>query len=209
MNYTMMRNKAQVPKPGAGAQNYRRSIRAAVRGFWTGAYDMNSFISEMSTVIRRNLTFAWYEGAKQCGINPSELTSEEISQLNIEINKDMGYLIGFADAIRRGQKSEGGKLTPLLRRAELWANRYDAVRSNAMSYACRDKKLKWVWNPLKEHCGDCMRLNGRVYRASIWRKYDIKPRMRSLACHGYNCGCMFVETDEPATPGRPPSIGGI
>lgn len=56
------------------------------------------------------------------------------------------------------------------------------------------------------NCGDCRRLDGRVYRASTWAKYDIYPRNWDLECRGVRCGCAFEETDEPCTPGFPPHL---
>lgn len=189
-------------------RDYSRGVRSQVYSLWRGYSDTSGFIHTMVYSIERNIMLAWAEGAKSCGISEDELTVEEISARRNLINSQYPYLVDFADAIVQGSRENKGKLAPLYRRAELWINRVDEARNMAKQMACRDQKLKWVMNPLKEHCADCLHLNGRIYRASTWKKYDIHPQMRSLACHGYQCGCSFIPTDEPATRGKPPAIGG-
>lgn len=189
------------------SDDFRAGIRSAVRAYWNGDFNIVDFISAMTTTIRRGYTRAWYDGAQNVGILPTELTAEELNLLEGEIINSSSYIYGFADDIERGSKANGGKLNPLLGRAEMWANRYDMIVSEAMQSASRNVKLKWVWNPNKEHCADCLRLNGRVYRASIWRKWNLSPRMHNLACGGWRCGCVFENTSDPVTPGHPPQIG--
>lgn len=167
---------------------------------------MLGFVDMMSSSIRRGLTQAWNDGMASCGIRPSDMTPDENARLEAEINNQLHYLIGFANDIETNSKASGGHLQPLFDRGELWASRYAMVQSIAMEIACKDKKLKWIMNPLKEHCEHCLRLNGRVYRASTWRRYNIYPKMARLKCRGFRCGCKFEPTSDPVTPGRPPQI---
>lgn len=190
----------------AGDSSFGLSIRAAVRGLWNGSLDDFAFIDSMYATIRRGYTVAFREGLKTCGVLPGDMTLEETSRLEQEINQETLFIPNFASDIARESKSNKGHLAPLLKRAEMWTNKYIAIRSLAMTFACGDRKLKWRVNITKEHCSSCLRLDGRVYRASIWRKYDLAPRMRKLECKGYRCGCEFIPTDEPVTPGRPPRI---
>ena len=207
-NRSIERTKTRIEKAaiGQGETNFRRALRSSVRGLWTGHLEFVGFIDGMIASIRRYITQAWREGAGSCGIKPSEMSFEEQARLQDFIAGQMNYLVGFANAIETNSKENGGKLGPLFKRAELWVNRYGEAYALAQSMACGDKKLKWVIDVSKESCSSCLLLNGRVYRASIWAKYDIRPRMSRLACGGYLCGCRFVEVDEPVTPGRPPNI---
>lgn len=191
-----------------GQQAYRRYIREAVYGLWAGAFNEDEFISLLYETVRAGFTAAWHAGAKEMGIQPDELTVDERQALRGEMTLDFAYIVGFAAAIEAGSKANQGKLAPLMRRAELWMQRYLAVRNHAKQMAARDRKLKWVMHPLKEHCPDCLRLNGRVYRASTWGRYGLEPQSHDLQCGGWRCGCEFVPTDERATGGRPPRIGG-
>lgn len=186
--------------------DFARGIRANVRALWIGEYNLYNFIDGMFAAIERYYRFAFYEGAEQMGISPGELTIAELHALRFEINSQVQYITPFGDEIERNSKANGGKLTPLMYRAEMWSNRYDAVKSLAISMTGRDQKLKWIWNPIKEHCNSCAKLNGRVYRASTWARYNIEPQSFRLECKGFRCGCVWEVTTDPCTPGRPPSI---
>ena len=201
-----MTNQSKARKYGQA--NYKRSIRSPVYGLWSGSIELSEFINSMLLSIRIGFTRAWYQGAAECGIKPSELTETELNKLADEIATEISYVSKMGKDILRNSKAEGGKWGTFKKRLSLWANKYDTIYNMAMSYACKDKKLVWVINPKKEHCSDCLRMSGRVYRASIWKKYNISPRMRSLACGGFLCGCSFEITNAPVTPGRPPAITG-
>lgn len=192
----------------AGSEDYRRSIRANVYALWRGDFSLFSFVDSMVTAVDRGLRAAWYEGASYCGIKPSEITPEEQSRLGQEINSEISHVYGFGRHIFDNNKISGGRLAPLYDRANMWINKYLYVVSLASSMACGDLKYKWVMDVTKEHCPSCLKLNGRIYRGSTWRRYDIYPRMRNgrLACGGFRCGCRFEQTSEPATPGRPPGL---
>jgi hypothetical protein len=184
-------------------EGYRLNIRNAVRGLWNGSWDYFTFLDQMSLAIERGFTQAWYEGAKTYGVNPSELTDEEHNRLMQEVNKEIGFIYGLGQAIISNLKAFGGKLEPLYSRSELWVSGYNRVRILGSSYAAKDQKLEWQYGDAK-HCGDCLNYNGRVYRASIWRKHNIQPHMYELECRGYNCQCKFVPTNKPANKGYPP-----
>lgn len=190
------------------AESYRRNIRAAVRGLWLGAMDFNQFYSAMEAVIRIGIPQAWHEGAAECGIKPSELKPEEKLEIEGAIFDEFNYIFGFAEAIESGSKENGGKLGPLMNRADLWVNRYNQIREKAKGLACADHKAKWVYGDTVQHCEDCSRVVGRVYRLSTWDKYGWIPGSRELACGGWRCKCQRMPTDEPCTPGRPPNLSG-
>lgn len=195
-----------VTKSGQG--DLRNSLRSAIYGLWLGEFSLWNFVDIVVMTIDRSYTRAWYESMAECGLTPSEMTDDERERLNTEVANDIQYAVTFGNDIMNNSKRAKGKLGPLMQRAEMWFSRYTYVRDLARTYACGDQKLRWVWNPRKEHCSDCARLNGRVYRASVWRKYDLSPRSRDLECRGFHCGCQFIQTNEPVTPGRPPDIYG-
>lgn len=193
-------------KTDYGLQDYSRSIRGAVHALWAGTIDYFSFVDTMVLAIHRGLTKAWYEGAKTYGIMPEDLTQAEKGALSLQINENIAAVMGFADEVASHTRDGGYLVGTLYKRAEMWAARYDQIRSMAMMYAGKDQKLKWTIGACREHCADCMTLQGRVYRASTWKKYDLYPKKRTLACRGFRCCCKFVPTKDPCTPGRPPSI---
>lgn len=186
--------------------DYRRAVRESVRGLYSRQTDVFGFVDGMVSAIQRRFTEAWNNGMSEVGIQPSEQTSAERAELDFIINREISYVLPFANDIEIGRDRDGKTLSQFLTRAEMWINAYDRVRSKAMQMARTNPKLRWVVNPAKESCSDCLRLNGRVYRAATWRRYNIAPKMRQLECRGFRCGCSFVATTDAATPGRPPNI---
>lgn len=184
---------------------YGKSIRANVRRLWLGQVDTFDFVDGMITSIQRGFRRAWVQGAKQCGVLEDELTEDEQAALEQEINSDITYLLGFALAIEEGSKANGGKLTPLINRARMWVERYTAIVELAKIMACEDQKLKWTLNPA-EHCKSCLKLEGKVKRASYWKNYDVRPKhWDKLDCKG-GCRCSLEPTDEPISKGPLPSL---
>jgi len=190
----------------AGEADFLLNIRAAIRGLWRGELVLFEFVDTMGLSIRRAYTNAWNAGAATCGILPEELTTNERIRLQDEINSEISHILPFGNDIVKNSKANNGKLGPLLKRADMWAGRFHAIQSIATVVVCPDGKSMWIYDPTKEHCTDCAKLHGRVYRNSVWDRYGIHPRSRLLACEGYKCGCKRIPTTEPVTPGRPPGI---
>lgn len=186
---------------------YRRSLRQLARGLWTGDLGQWDFIDGMDYVLTRNLTKAWHDGLKLYGIAPSEMTDTEKDRLQLEINTQIVYVGGLADAISANSKANGGQLAPLYERLEMWVNQYGRIVTLAGMMAAADAKGLWKYGDTINHCPSCSSYSGKVYRNSVWLKWleplDMMPRGKGLACGGWQCDCSIVKTSEPVTPGRP------
>lgn len=191
---------------------FRMDLRALARLLWTGMIEQGEYINRMYNSIDKYLSEAFYAGAKMVGILPHELTFEEHSVLLRMLTQQHQYIPNLSQTIwdnRRGV----GKLTPLLRRLDLWVNAYTRFKNEAAALAGKDLKLEWrLWGlrKTKKPCVDCLKLNGRVYRASVWKKWNVIPQSPALFCHGVNCGCAFfpAHAAQRTTPGRPPKLSG-
>jgi len=192
----------------AGSANYRNGIRGTIRALWGGVWSYDQFYDGLSTAIDMGITTAWYEGAAECGIMPADLTPEEKAAMRQAIFHETNYITRLAADVEAGSKANGGKLAPLMARAETWINRYNDIVNRAKLMACEDQKLAWRLGPTRDHCVDCSRLNGRVKRASQWERYDIRPQSPLLACGGWRCLCMLEVTDEPSSKGPLPRLVG-
>lgn len=193
---------------------YRRGIRAAVRALWSGAFGADEFeaklqfFDSMEATIRRVLRKSWNIGLKDVGIKPDEQTTEEQLQLSRIVQNETNFIFGFADAIWNGRKGVG-KLGPLFTRANGWIQRARDVRNQATMLAKTNPKLEWVFDPAKEHCTSCARLNGKVKRLSFWKTADVHPQQfpnPKLECTGFNCGCVRHPTDKPLSRGPLPRL---
>lgn len=191
------------------AGSYEREIREAARGLWSGMISYEQFFDSMLSTIRGGLTQAWSDGMKECNMTPADMTSDERTTLEYRIVEESSHLSGFASFIEAGSKANGGLLRDVFSRVELWVYRYQDLVNQAKLTVCKDPKLKWKWNPMKEHCSTCRRLNGRVYRASIWNKNGVQPQSppnSSLECGGWKCGCELEITSDRVTPGPFPAV---
>lgn len=193
---------------GSNEAQYRAAIRSAVRGLWTGEFDYDQFYDAMYTAIQFHIPQAWYAGAKECGILPEELSPEERQALQTAIAYELLWINGFAATIEENNRERGGLLRPLFARAEVWIGRWKGVQVKARTMACKDRKLRWTLGEA-EHCSSCLKLAGKVKRASYWNEHGILPRVHDawyLECGGWRCQCTLEITDEPASRGPLPNL---
>lgn len=191
--------------------HYRRALRAAVRGLWSGVLDYDQAFDSLISTIRRNLTRAAREGAAECGIRPEEFSAEERVALERYIFDQIGHVAGLLAWIEANSRArKDSKKAKLLQRQgeqtvygrlEMWVNFYRTVRANIAAMACGDRKKVFRLGATKEHCKSCAGLNGRVYRYSVWQANNAIPPSRGFECGGYNCRCYLEDTDAPLTKG--------
>ena len=190
-------------------RNYRSAIRSMVRGLWAGIFDLDQAFDVGETSIRFGLTQAWNAGLKSVGVLPSEQSPEQRIELQQIINRETSLLFPFLLDIDAGSKANGGKLKPQMKRGETWALRATDVESRARVTALSDPKLMFMLGATKEHCGSCLKLAGKVKRASTWLRLGIRPQAPPnplLDCGGWKCLCSFRPTTEPLSKGPLPRL---
>lgn len=189
-------------------ESYRNSLRSAVRGLWKGELDYDLFFDAMISAIRMFLPRAWYEGAESVGIKPAELSPEEKVEIQRAVTSEISHIDALAQAVEENREAKG-KLGSLFSRLKMWIGRFSDLRSRARLMAKTDPKLMWVMHPEKEHCASCLKLDGKVKRASYWKRAEVQPKNppnEKLECGGWRCGCELVPTSLPATPGPLPAL---
>ena len=196
-----------MPSAATLERDYGSAIRAAVRALWKGLIDADQFYDWMSSAIWRGLTGAWYAGAEECGIQPTDLSPAERSALQLAIAEETNHVGDFAASLVNFSQARGGKLSVHLHRAQMWTARWGDVQGRAKIMACGDKKHVWQLGPT-EHCVDCERLSGKVKRASYWETSGIRPQSHLLACGGWRCQCSWEETTARCSPGPLPRLVG-
>jgi len=188
---------------------FKIQVRGYVTILWRGAMTLGEFTSGLAATLQRGFYAAWLEGAARYGVTSDELSDRELIKLNAEISTATAAIESFGISIIDNRRASGGKLAPLLKRGEMWTRRYDEVRQTAEVYAGKDQKLMWTLGPTKEKCPSCLRLHGKVKRASYWAEKGILPRIPGapyLVCRGYRCGCSLLPTDAPLSKGRLPHL---
>lgn len=174
---------------------------------------------------------AWQDGIKEFGLTMRDMTANELMALQAAIAADTAAIPGFVSFLNQHRASseisaydERGRPIPAAEyrkrafkldlfkrvdaRQQLWWNAYHRVQNQARQLAAGDRPMMWVLGPTEQHCPDCSGYDGRVYRASTWARYDIRPQHPGLSCHGFNCQCRLVVTDQPPMRGRPPAMTG-
>lgn len=188
--------------------DYRRSLRAITRGYWNGEFAAFDFVDGMVSAINRHFEQAWEQVEKQYGIATDERPEKSQQALNGAINREISFVIGFADAIAQNSKANGGALQPLFDRADLWAKGYDRTIELGQSVIGPDIKLKWKLGKTEMHCSDCSQYADKVYFKSQWEDAGVRPQSDVLECTGINCDCSFEPTTERKTRGEVPALIG-
>lgn len=190
-------------------EQYRRALYAAVRSYWDGVITDTGLVSQMDSIIRRHYVRASYDAAKEAGMNVGDITSEESDQLQTMIASEQSYVVGFVTWLAKYHTLKDSKISVAFDRIQMWAGRYELIKSKFLTIFAKNKKLMWKVGDT-EHCIDCLTMDGRVYRASTIDKYNIQPRSKELACGGYRCQCRWViaPAGTPVTKGRPPRLVG-
>jgi len=194
------------------ATSYRRDINGAVRAVWNGTMTVEQAYGLFEGTVRFHLTRAWYAGAKECGITPGELSIDEQNALRSVIAHEMSRIFNFLLVVEAGNQAAGVRFGSYSSRVDTWAMRYPDVQNRARLMACGDQKLEWVINytrNVKNNCDSCMKLSGKVKRASQWLRAGIQPQNpvnSMLVCQGWLCGCALVPTDAPLSKGPFPRL---
>ena len=191
-----------------GISQFRRQTRAAIRGLWSGALNKNQAFDAFTSAIERAIDRAWAEGAAECGIQPDEFTEAEIEARDEFVFNQTDNLRKFINDIEKQSKVNGGKITPLLQRNEMWVNQYSSAKQQSEALACADEKREWKVGRT-EHCRTCLGLNGQVRRLSFWVN-NVLPRNapnEKLECGGFRCQCVLAKTNKPISRGRLPLAG--
>lgn len=133
------------------------------------------------------------------GAGLGDLSDEERREMQMLINLQNNYVGSF-------NIGNIATVTQADYHAQLWTNKsLDGIYNAGLIAGAKNGNLEWVLGAT-EHCKSCLSVEGRVYRANIWAKYEWQPRSDLLECGGYNCQCRFEKTTKPVTKGRPPSI---
>lgn len=187
---------------------YQRALRELGTGFWRGDIKRGNFTNRAKQEVSRSLEEAFFAGVEKGGLAKGDLTSSERGELVTLIKQEQGFISTLTKFISENSKAKRGRLNVIRSHVDRWIARYANVEATGFLIASRGKNLLWKYDPRKEHCRDCSKLNGRIYKARIWLKNNIAPQSKLLACFGLWCGCSFVETDKPVNRGKPPKLVG-
>lgn len=175
----------------------------AIEGLVNGVYNGNiggQFIDTMANIISGQLTQAYRQAWEDEG-NTDYFAPDYLAEsLEAMILGQYDYVDQFYRDIVDA-RVDGTSVSPLLARAKLWANQWNAAYNEAVRLMTLQGGGNLVWEyGDAEHCNTCLSLNGIVARASEWDTLGVKPQGDMLQCGGWNCKCALVSTDKRRSP---------
>lgn len=188
---------------------YNQALNRAVLEFYRGDIDASEFIDEMIRLIEGQFTRAWNEGSRAVGVDPKDHTPDDDAVLQEHIDKEMEYILDYAEAIEKA-KINGDPVGPLQARVSLWANRYNEIVNEAkIHFGAERVRLKWELGATEQHCATCYALDGIVANAEDWDASGFHPQgapNEMLECGGWRCDCRLEPTKEPLTEKQPRDV---
>ena len=174
---------------------YTRVLTKAMRDLYSGKITEYEFVDLHAGYIDRQLRRAWNEGMRANGLDPRKDMTPEWEQIyQNAVADEYQYVDRLAAEIVQA-KADGRPIDAQIRRAELWANRYQDVVNRAMVETGGRILLAWHLGNTEEHCIDCLNYDNQVKTADDWKAlYDEtghRPQSEKLSCHGFRCDCAL------------------
>ena len=177
-----------------------------IEGLVNGVYNNlvgGDFIDAMANLISGQLTQAFQQAFEDEGYTDFVLPDYLNAALESMILSQYDYVDGFFRDIINA-RIDGTSISPLLARARLWANQWQAAYNEAIRLMTLEGggNLMWVYGEA-EHCETCNSLNGIVASAKEWDELGVQPQNapnNMIACGGWNCQCSLTPTDKRRSP---------
>jgi hypothetical protein len=200
--WTKAVGSGEVTLQSKSLSTYNTSLVRLAKAYVNGEITKWAFKDAMKAEIARQFKLAWQAGLRELGGETTMGKGSQADELERLLAEEYGYVQEFADAVESKNKALG--LVPeIVNRLELWANAFNRIKNRALLLLAGDRLLQWQYGDT-EHCGDCLRLNGTIKKASEWAAYPMQPQGRDLACGGWNCKCRFVPIASKALELTPP-----
>lgn len=186
--------------------HYDHALRGYIRDLYERG-DEGLYLDRHSRLIEQQFERAWKQGLKLAGMTWDEQTDDELNYLVQAIRDEQNRTLGFALEILEARES-GKPVSPFYARVPLWAKRYTQTVNQALAMAKTNPKLEWQLGATEKHCRTCLKLNGRVKRASFWSQ-TVLPQggpNPKLECQGWECDCKLVVSKKPLSKGPLPSL---
>lgn len=187
------------------AELTRQMLRAYNENVKRSVFERN-----MGILLNKYAEKALYDGFADAGIADFDLDDTEDDEaiearqwLDRFLDDQSSYISGVADVLYADDAITEDEIKDY--KGELWWTGSVLPAYNyALTTASKNARLKWVFDPSKEHCGSCEVLNGIVLTAKRWQSEGIEPGSRELDCWGGLCGCKFEPTNEKKYRGKLP-----
>lgn len=183
---------------------FRSRLWQAVLRLFHGGSEAN-FIASFARSIDRDLTEAWNEGGRSVGVDPDEMTADDLIILDSIISNENDFILnltGDIEAARQEELDEEKFTSKFGARVDLWANRYTETANRARMHFGAQARFQWQLGKTEDHCATCARLNGIIAFGREWEQARLHPQMPPnplLECGGWRCDCRFKPTKAKRT----------
>lgn len=140
--------------------------------------------------LKDNGTQAYRDGMVEGGAaEDAELDTDDRATILAWLSGQSTFTTHFSKEVFTKGLSE----LQVAQRAEAWVmNSLGEIRLKGMMAMKRNALMRWDIDPVAEHCGSCVKLNGQVHRLKDWVRYNLRPKSPQLLCWG-GCKCTLVE----------------
>jgi HK97 family phage portal protein len=149
------------------------------------------FTGGMRSALRRYGLMAFRDGMNSEGADPESLSAEALKVFREWQAEQSVYVSNFgAEMFKEGGITE----QEVFVRSQYWANRSlrEIFYKGAILAAPSDKLKRWIRNPQKDSCSDCIARDGQILPYKQWVKLGL-PGSESLECKGMYCGCYLED----------------
>lgn len=153
--------------------------------------DRTRWATLVRNFIRRYGTMAFRDGLSDGGVDPDELSDDDLQRINELIREQSQYVSALGEDIYKAITDAQAVQKPAM-----WFNRsikpfYEAGKLSANANGL----YEWVIGATEESCRTCLTADGQRHRLKHWHRSGILPQSnghKELECKGYNCKCNLV-----------------
>lgn len=188
------------------------AIEGLVNGVYNGLVG-GEMIDIMANLISGQLTQAYQQAMIDEGMTDFAMPDYLAASLEAAILGQYDYVDQyFRDIV--DARIDGTSITPLLARAQLWAQRWTESYNEAVRLMTLQGGGNLIWREgdTIRKCDICKAFDGIVARASEWDALGIRPQNapndvltsssgdKDSGCGGWRCGCTLEPTDRRRSP---------
>lgn len=156
------------------------------------AVSRQKFGGSMRSALRRYGLVAFRDGMNSERYDPESFSAQELAAFRAWQAEVSGYISGLGDELF---KQAGITPEQVELRANMWADKsLREIYYKGAYFGAPNRLKKWVRNPLKDSCVDCIRRDGEIRAYADWEKVGL-PGSSVLSCRGFFCGCVLENTD--------------
>jgi hypothetical protein len=133
------------------------------------------------------------------------MSDEDLAELDARITAEYEFIPQLGDDIMAATAdglTDKDFSASFRMRAEMWANRYSDMVTQAQLWFGGKDKFEWQLGATEQHCSTCSQLDGIVAYASEWDESGLHPQGApndNLECGGWQCDCSLNATDKRRT----------